>query len=91
MGLAELLKVMDAAGVSLVQMQSYRPTTGKTYACTVGWFREGGSSWASSTANGPTQEAALEAAMRSTGKFEEFPVIRIEAPQRKRRSLEDIL
>jgi len=89
MGLAELLKIMDSGGVSLVQLQSYKPTTGKFYAATVGWFVSG--AWRSSCANGPTQEAALELAMRSTGLFEDFPVIRIEAPARRRRSAEDLL
>jgi len=73
MTLADLLVLMDSRDVSLVQLQSYRPTTGKVYAATVGWFRQGTSGpWSSSCANGATQEEALATAMKSTGLFPEL-------------------
>ena len=70
MRLAELLTDMDRKGVSLVQLQSYMPGGKKSYSATVGWFRSGiAGPWSSSCASAPTQEDALEAAMRSTGLF----------------------
>lgn len=84
MSLAELLQLMDTKEVSLVQLQSYRPGGKKTYAATVGWFRQGiAGPWSSSCANGDTQAEALAAAVRSTGLFPELG--------KRRRSAQDLL